>query len=277
MSTATTAGARDHARAQADGDAAAAIRGKPTIPAADAIARPPDVAPLDMVWDEVLEAGEYSAHRLCAGSILRLADLEGDACAHVVVHHADLPSERYNPADTTKVQWAVYPTTGALLLSDRGRALMAIVADTSGRHDTLCAPPHRASCDAKYGDGRVEGPTPNARDRLLVALAKFGLDRRDLGPSFSFFKGVRVEPDGSLHLVEAAPAQAAVHLRAELDVYVSVVNAPHILDRRVDYTCTPLQVTAWRGRPLVPDDPFRCSTPERARAYRNNDDWQLGR
>jgi hypothetical protein len=248
----------------------------PTLPASEAKDLPAGTAPAAVLWDEVLDGGEYAAHLLPRGSLLRLTDLAGDACAHLALHHADLPSERLNLADTTKVQWQMYPTRDSLLLSDRGRVLAAIAEDTSCRHDTVCSAPNRADHDAKYGDGRVEGPFPSARDRLIVALAKFGLDRRDLPPTISFFKGVRVETDGALHLDDApAAAGAFVTLQLELNVIVSVANAPHVLDTREEYTCTPLRLTAWQGEPTGPHDATRDSTPERRRAYLNTDDWLL--
>jgi hypothetical protein len=154
---------------------------------------------------------------------------------------------------------------------------MAFVGDTSGRHDTVCSAPSRAAHVSKYADGSAEGPFPSARDRLVVALAKFGLERRDLPPSISLFKGVRVSADGSLQL-DTAPASPGtfVELRAELAVFVSVANVPHVLDRRPDYVCTPLRLTAWQGPPVGAGDPFRTASPEAHRAYLNNDDWQKG-
>ncbi|HWW54828.1 MAG TPA: urea amidolyase associated protein UAAP1 [Acidimicrobiales bacterium] len=271
--TATPQGAREHARAQAG----VSVVGMPTLPASSATGLPPGLATDVVVWDEVLEAGEYAAHRLPRGAVLRLTDLAGDACAHLVVHHADLPSERLNLADTTKVQWQMYPTTGSLLLSDRGRALLAFVGDTSGRHDTICGAPNGKTHLAKYGSGSVEGSFPNGRDRLIVALAKFGLERRDLPPSISLFKGVRVDGNGALRLDPApAPPGTYVELRAELAVIVSVANVPHALDHRPGYVCTPLRLTAWRGSPTAPDDPLRSVSPEAERAYLNTDDWLAG-
>jgi urea carboxylase-associated protein 2 len=235
------------------------------------------VASGEVLWDETLEPGEYAAHRLPRGVVVRLADIGCDACAHVVLHNALLSSERLNLADTVKVQWQAYPTAGNALLSDRGRVLATIVEDTSGRHDPFCSAPNRAAHERKYGDGSVEGGFPNARDRLIVAMAKCGLDRRDLPPSISFFKGVRVASNGAVVLDDCpATAPSHVQLRCELDLFLSVANVPHVLDVRREYTCTPLRLTAWVGKPPNESDPFRRTTPELERAFQNNADWLAG-
>jgi urea carboxylase-associated protein 2 len=244
----------------------------PTIPATDATARPEGVDPASVVWDEVIEPGEYASHRLARGTFVRLTDLEGEACGHVTVHSARQPAERLNLADTVKVQWQAYPTTGTQLLSDMGRALMTILDDTAGRHDALCSAPNRASHEAKYGDGAVEGRYPNARDRLVVAALKAGFERRDVGPSISFFKGARVASDGSLLLDTGAPVGGFVTLRADLDVQLAVADVPHVLDRRPGYVCGPLRITAWRSSDgATPAD--GTETPERTRALLNGADW----
>src|SRR3954454_675562 len=131
--TSTTAGGRAHPPAQTGKPGG----GGPAVAAAAAVDLPDGVAPGDVLWDETLEGGEYAAHRLPRGAVVRLSDLDGDACAHVVLHNALLPSERLNLADTVKVQWQAYPTVGNALLSDRGRVLATIVDDTSGRHDAF--------------------------------------------------------------------------------------------------------------------------------------------
>jgi urea carboxylase-associated protein 2 len=247
----------------------------PTIPATSAAGLPADVT-ATAIWDEILEPGEYAAHLLPRGALLRLTDLEGDACAHMIVHNALQPAERLNLADTVKVQWQAYPTTGSRLLSDMGRALLTIVADSSGRHDALCGAPNRASNDAKYGDGAVTGPYPNARDQLIVAALKAGLERRDVGPSIAFFKGARVAPDGTLAFsIEPGTPGAGVTLRCELDVHIALANVPHVLDPRTDYSCTPLRITAWM--PKGAGDAETAPTPETERAALNNADWLGGR
>ncbi|MGD9696974.1 MAG: urea amidolyase associated protein UAAP1 [Thermoleophilia bacterium] len=265
--TSSTHGAREHARAQAG----ARAETQPTVPARDAIDLPPGVAADDVIWDELIGAGGYAAHRLPRGARLRLDDRAGDACAALVVHRADAPAERLNVADTVKVQWNAYLGRGSLLLSDMGRVLATLEDDTGGRHDALCGASTARSNAARYDDGGVSGPHPSQRDRLLLALAKHGLGRRDLPPSLTLFKGVMVRADGSLAF-EGDPRPSHVTLRAEMDLLVSVANAPHRLDPRAEYTCTPLRLTAWRGARTAEDDPLRTSSPERLRAFQNTEE-----
>src|SRR5215207_5207148 len=176
VSTASLDGARQHARKQAGATALT----RRTIPARDATDLPPGVAAADVRWDETVAAGGYASHELARGSVLRIADVEGDACAHLVVHHARATAERLNVADTVKVQWQAYLGPGAVLLSDMGRALMTIVADTSARHDALCGATSAPVAAARYGTTGIHTATPTVRQLLTVAAAKHGLSARDL-------------------------------------------------------------------------------------------------
>lgn len=263
----STTAAREHARAQGRGRAEA----MPTIPPTAATDLPDGVIAADVVWDEVIGGGGYSAKEIARGTRLRLVDLRGEACAGVLVHNARMTAERLNVADTVKVQWQAYLGAGALLLSDQGRALMTIVADTSGTHDAFCGCSCRAGNDERYGAGFANG-----RDSFAVSLAKFGLSRRDIHPNVTFFKGVRVDADGGIGFVGDPQPGAAVDLVAEMDVLVTMANTPHVLDPRPEYTVTPLRVTAWTSRPTAPGSEQWVSSPERERAYRNTGAWLAG-
>jgi uncharacterized protein YcgI (DUF1989 family) len=227
MSTESTAGAREHARSQVH---IAAMR----IPAT-----PTDVDPSRLSWAESVPAGSYATKVLGRGSRLRLTDPDGGACAHLLLFRADAPWERLNVADTMKVPWQAYLGAGHPLLSDQGRVLATVLADSSGHHDTLC------------------GMTDAGRAKMLLAAVKHGLDIRDVAPSLSLFKGVRVGGDGSLNFTGSAGPDAAVDLLIHLPVVVALVNTAHPLDP--DPTVTDLDVLAWRaGEELttpVNDDP----------------------
>jgi urea carboxylase-associated protein 2 len=268
--TADPKGARQHARAMAGTHVAA----MPTVPASSCAQRPPGVAPESMLWEETLGAGGYASRELGRGARLGLIDLQGDACVSMLVFNAERPIERLNVADTLKVQWTANLQAGRLLLSDMGRVLMSILEDEAETHDAFCGPSTERSNGAKYGMGANWSAQPNARDRLLLGAAKFGLGARDLHPCINWFKAVRIAADGTTMLqVGPFPHGRALLLRAEMNVIVVLANCPHVLDRRGSYTATPVRISAWRGPITAADDAVRNATPEAQRAFLNVEDY----
>ena len=224
--TASTAGARAHARAQAAGT-------ELVTPSA-----PEGVEESKVVWAERVPDDGYVTKVLGRGTSLRITDVDGDACVHLLLWRADAPWERLNVADTVKVPWQAYLGAGHPLLSDQGRVLATIVADTSVRHDALC------------------GPTVQGRMLFTRAAAKHGLEPRDVPGTVSLFRGVHVAPDGSLKENGSAGAGAYVELIVHLPVILIAVNSPHPLAAAAT---TPADVVAWQAperlRSLPNDDP----------------------
>lgn len=270
--TSTLAAARAHARSQAG----AAARTQPTVPATAAGALPERVLAKDVLWDETIATGGYTSRAIPRGAVVRLTDLDGDACAAVLLHSRANTAERLNVADTVKVQWQAYLGEGALLLSDMGRVLATIIGDTSGRHDALCGCTNRTSA-ARRGDAAISGPVPNTRDLLVLAGAKLGLVRRDIAPNVNFFKSVTVDADGAMTFRGEPTGSTWVELRAEMPLLLLVANAPHPLDDRDGYPGTDLRITAWM--PAADDvrgARTQADTPERARAFENTDEDARG-
>jgi uncharacterized protein YcgI (DUF1989 family) len=176
----------------------------------------------------------------------------------VLLYAAAQPVERYNAADTVKVQWNAYLGAGRLLLSDMGRTLASVVVDDGARHDLLC------------------GAAPAVRARLLLGLAKHGLGRSDLMPSLNLFTAVKVDDDGTLEaVVPSSRPGAFVELRADMEVLVVVAVGRHVLDDRPDEPAGPVRLLATRGTPATDDDPIRNGSPENLRAFQNVDDHLL--
>jgi urea carboxylase-associated protein 2 len=267
--TATPLGARDHARAQGS----TVVRHMPTVPAGTFVPVPEGVDASDLVWAERIAPGGYAHRVLAPGTTVRLTDVDGDACAHVLLFRATDPWERLCVADTVKVQWQAYTSAGQLLLSDQGRVLATVMADTSGCHDSICGTTTLVGNTERYGSGSPEGPSPAGRELFVLAAAKHGLTPRDLPPSISFFKGVRVEPDsGRLIWTGGSGGPSLIELRAELPLLVLVANTAHPLDPRADWQCSTLEVLAWRGEPSGPHEAHWTATPERERAFLNTAD-----
>ncbi|MFJ1459882.1 DUF1989 domain-containing protein [Nocardia sp. N2S4-5] len=241
--TASTTGAREHARAQA---AAAAVDGP---------ALPQDVSADRIIFAQRVPAGGYANVALGRGTRVRLGDPGGAACAHLLLLRAESPWERLNVADTVKVPWQAYLGAGHPLLSDQGRVLATVVADSSGHHDTLC------------------GPSDAARQALRLAGAKHGLTPRDIGPTVSFFRGVRVDSAGGLVASGGSGAGAAVDLLVHLPVTLLVADAAHPLDSTPP---TDLDIVAW----YAPEDLAQQhnSEPEYLRAVENTEQaWHAAR
>lgn len=245
-STATTAGARAHARAQ-HGRTAEHMR---HVPASTTPTAPDGVAAERLVWSESVAAGGYTAAVLARGTRIRLTDVQGDACAHLLLHRADATHERLNVADTVKVPWQAYLGAGHPLLSGFGRVLATVVADTSGHHDALAGTTTLAGNEARYGAGAPQSTSPAGRELLLLAALKNGLGQRDLVPSISFFQCVRADADGVLRWHGSAGPGTTVDLLLHVDTIVSVANTAHPLDPRPQFTCSALRVDAWPA----PDD-----------------------
>jgi urea carboxylase-associated protein 2 len=263
--TETVALARADARAQG-GRVADAM---PYLPASSTPYPPPGVDKSKLTWAETVAAGNYTHQVVARGTRISLTDVTGEACAHVLLYNALEPWERLNVADTVKIGWQAYLTAGHPLLSGDGRVLATIVADDSGQHDAFCGTSTAAANQARYGDSAPQGPSPSGRELFTLAAAKHGLTKRDLPPSISFFKGVRVQQEGGLDFAGSAGPGKSVDLLAELPLIVLIANVPHPVDPRPAYTCGPLRVHAWRWPATTTDEARLVASPEAYRAYLN--------
>ena len=271
--TDTVHSARADARAQG-GKVAEAM---PYLPASSTPFPPPGVDIATLTWAETVAGGNYAHKVVARGTRVRLEDVTGDACAHVLVYNALEPWERLNVADTVKIPWQAYLRAGHPLLSGDGRVLATIVADDSGCHDALCGTSTAKANQARYGDSAPQGSSPSGRELFTLAAAKHGLAPRDLPPSVSFFKGVRVGQDGGLTFAGGAGPGTSVELLAELPLIILIANVPHPVDPRPRYTCGPLHVHAWKSRPTGPADPRWDASPEALRYYLNTADYAAAR
>ena len=243
--TATTAGARAHAREQ-HGRTVETMR---FVPASTAPARLTEGLPdgASPTWAESLAFGRYTTMSLARGTRIRLTDTSGDVCVHTLLYRAGALHERLNVADTVKVPWQAYPGTGHPLLSDAGRLMATIVADTSSRHDALTGATTLEGNAARYGAGTAHSASPAARELLTLGALKSGLGPADVAPSLSFFKGITVDPAGSIAFTGSAGPGAAVELLLQIDAVLVLANTAHPLDPRPDFTGTAVDIVAWHA------------------------------
>jgi len=198
----------------------------------------------------VIAAGEPWMGTVLAGQHLRILDLEGNQAVDTLFYRADMLEERYSAVDTIRAQRNIYLTTGTVLLSNEGNAMLTIVADTCGRHDTL-----GGACSAESNTVRYaldKRSMHSCRDNFLLALARWGtqygkdFSKRDLSSNINFFMNVPVTPAGKLTFADGiSSAGRYVEMRADMDVTVLISNCPQLNNPCNAYNPTPVEVMIW--------------------------------
>ena len=203
--------------------------------------------PQDAVMRDVVPAGDYYMKVVKAGQTLRILDMEGNQAADTLFYNANDPAESYSAIDTIREQGNVYLTTGTKLLSNEGRVLLTIVADTCGRHDTLGGACATESNTVRYA---IEKKHMHAcRDSWLLAISEneqFGMSKRDIVHNINFFMNVPVTPEGGLTFEDGISAPGKyVELKAEMDVIVLLSNCPQLNNPCNAYNPTPVEMIVW--------------------------------
>jgi hypothetical protein len=196
-----------------------------------------------LLHDVIVPSGEPWMGVVPRGGTLRIVDLEGNQAVDTLFYNAAEPQEHYSAQDTIRAQRGIYLTTGSVLRSNRGRALLEIVDDTCGRHDTLGGACSAESNTVRYALGKRH--MHNCRDSFLLALARedVGLTKRDLPANVNFFMNVPVTPAGGLNFADGISAAGRyVELRALIDVRVLISNCPQLNNPCNGWNPTPVRV-----------------------------------
>jgi uncharacterized protein len=194
----------------------------------------------------VVRAGEPWVREIRKGAYLRIVDLEGNQAVDTLFYNARDYSDRYSAQDTIREQRNIYLTNGTRLMSTSGNALLTIVADTCGRHDTLGGACAAESNMVRYA---LEKRYMHAcRQSFLQAIVDWdhGMDKRDITHNINFFMNVPVTPDGRLTFEDGVSAPGKyVELRAEMDVLALISNCPQLNNPCNAYNPTPIEVLLW--------------------------------
>ncbi|MEK7772146.1 MAG: urea carboxylase-associated family protein, partial [Pseudomonadota bacterium] len=119
--------------------------------------------------NEICAAGEPWVKQIKRGQKFRIVDLEGNQAVDTLFYNASNALERYSATDTIRRQNRLYLSAGSKLYSNSGNAMLTIIADTCGQHDTLGGACAAESNTVRYALEKF--PMHNCRDNFLHALA----------------------------------------------------------------------------------------------------------
>jgi len=194
-----------------------------------------DVVPACAPWSAIVRAGQT----------LQIIDLHGNQAVDTLFYGVSGTQVdhtlRYSFQATIAAQHNIFLTTGSVLRAADGTALMTIVADDVGNHDTIAGACSKESNTLRYGHHTVHQHA--CAENFLAEGAKWGLGKRDIVPNVNFFMNVPVEADGTLGIVDGLSAPGkSLTLRADIDTLVLVSNCPQINNPCNGFDPTPVRM-----------------------------------
>jgi len=198
-----------------------------------------------VVSDQVVAACASWSAVGWVGQELQIIDLQGnqavDTLFYGFVDGRPDPAMRYSAQATVAAQRNIFLTTGSVLRAADGTALMTIVADEVGNHDTIAGACSKESNTLRYGHHTVHQHA--CAENFLAEATKWGMGKRDIVSNVNFFMNVPVEADGTLGIVDGLSAPGkSLTLRAEADTLVLVSNCPQINNPCNGFDPTPVRM-----------------------------------
>ncbi len=195
-------------------------------------------------YDFVIPANQPWSGFIVKGEAFRIIDLEGCQAVDTLFYNAHDFAERYSGQDTLVAQKAAYLSTGSGIMSNEGRLMARITADTSGFHDTSAG---ACSCEANtVRFGHHTKYMHACRENFLIEVSKHGMTKRDIVGNINFFMNVPIQPDGSIAIADGVSSPGDyVEMVAEMDVLAVISNCPQVNNPCNGFNPTPVRVLIW--------------------------------
>jgi urea carboxylase-associated protein 1 len=190
--------------------------------------------PAERPWSQVLKRGQT----------LRIIDSEGQQAVDALLYGFADPTERYSMQDTLRTQGSAYIELGTRLVSNKGRVMAHISADSCGRHDSSAGCCSCESNAVRFGEATKYQHA--CRENFILELSKYGLTKRDIVANLNFFMNVPIDPDGKFTVVDGISAPGNyVDITMDLDVIFVISNCPQVNNPCNGFNPTPIRVMIW--------------------------------
>src|SRR5260370_6366956 len=187
--------------------------------------------PGEQAWSRILKRGKT----------LRIVDSEGQQAVDALLYCANDPAERYSAQDTLRVQGSAYIELGTRLVSNKGRVMARITADSCGRHDTSAGCCSCESNAVRFGEAAKYQHA--CRENFILELSKYGLTKRNIVANLNFFMNVPIDPSGNFTVVDGISAPGNyVDITADVDVIFVISNCPQVNNPCNGFNPTPIRV-----------------------------------
>jgi uncharacterized protein YcgI (DUF1989 family) len=161
-----------------------------------------------------------AAFELKEGQLLTVIDPQGCQVADLLAYSAADVREVISNGRTFDYEETISLTAGNTLWSNRSNPMLAIEADTVGRHDFLLTPCSEATFRHFYPEHPVHR---GCFGNLAEALAPYGIEPDAIPTAFNLFMNVPVSGDGKLRVdPPVSKAGDSIALRAVVDCVIGL-------------------------------------------------------
>lgn len=200
--------------------------------------------PANAIYDVEIPATKPWSGIVRKNQILRIVDTHGQQAVDTLFYRAGDFGERYSAQDTLRAQGSAYIVAGTPLISNEGRVMLDVIADSCGGHDTSAG-----ACSCESNTVRFGHHTKYmhaCRENFIMEVTKHGMSKRDIVPNINFFMNVPIEPSGELAIADGISRPGDyVDLVARMDVLCVISNCPQVNNPCNGFDPTPVRVLIW--------------------------------
>jgi aminomethyltransferase len=198
----------------------------------------------DPLQDINIQPGQAHAYEVKAGQYIQILDVQGRECSDFQAFSRvalDNGLEReIDPTTTRSLVGSLYPKPGlyAKYFTSDQDALLEIIQDTCGRHDTF-----GLSCTARYYEDIGYPGHVNCSDNMSLELSQFDIKPRSGWPAINFFFNTLLDDTNALGLDDpwSRPGDFVL-LRALSDLVCISTACPDDVDPANGWNPTDIQM-----------------------------------
>lgn len=183
----------------------------------------------DAVYETMIPAGDGWMYPLMKGQVLRIVDLEGNQGLDFLCYDLHNPEDHYSATQTIVRQKKLYINAGTVLVTESGKELLKMVADTCTCHDTMGGACATESNTVRYGHHTLHMKT--CRDTFLMQISEHAdqYSKVDLVPNVNLFAQILKLPDGRFEFLDGISEPGSyIEFEAMNDTMILISNCPQI-------------------------------------------------
>ena len=166
---------------------------------------------------------------LMKGQTLRIEDCKGNQGLDFLCYDLHNPEDHYSSTQTIVRQKNIYINTGTVLVTESGKELLKITADTCTCQDTLGGACACESNTVRYGHQTL--PMRTCRDTFLEEISKHSdkYSKAELVPNVNIFAQILKLPDDTFEFLDGISAPGSyIEFEALADTMILISNCPQI-------------------------------------------------